>query len=97
MDQNGLVVPIHLLGIDEFTIVFGFIYEGNKEYGTITNFDSIVFNGQEVGRGKSATDFDSFEVFYNSIDRTTTIHAEVFAKAKKNKPRRLKVTTSFAK
>ena len=58
----------------------------------MTNFDNIFINGEEVGRGKVTNDLDGFAKFYQTIDKSLPVKAEVFMKvAQKPKAKELQV------
>ena len=80
-------------GIFTFTtMVNTFKMDGKNEIGSITNYDSIIHDGQEMGRGKSAYTFETLGLFYQSlVDTGKPINAEVFSKLHGNKTRLLQV------
>ena len=70
--------------------------DGKNEIGSITNYDSIIHDGQEMGRGKSAYTFETLGLFYQSlVDTGKPINAEVFSKLHGNKTRLLQVKWCF--
>ena len=95
MTQTSLgpfTVQVQLIGYHEFTICFSFKMDGKNEIGSITNYDSIIHDGQEMGRGKSAYTFETLGLFYQSlVDTGKPINAEVFSKLHGNKTRLLQV------
>lgn len=88
--DSSIVAEVKLVGYHEYTMVFSFRLNNAEEYGTITNYDSIVIDGQEMGCGKRACGFDTFATFFNSIDKTLSITAEIFPR-KTPRPRTLHV------
>ncbi len=94
-NEGAVIQSVYMVGYQSFTLYFGFEMNGEEQIGTVTNFDSILINGQEYGRGRVGNDMASFARFCEGLDKNLPMKAEIVKKMKKCKAQIIQVCRSY--
>ena len=90
-NEGAVLQSVYVVGYQSFTLYFGFEMNGEEQIGTVTNYDSILINGLEYGRGKLGNDVESFAKFCEGLDKNLPMKAEIVKKMKKCKTQIIQV------